>query len=86
MIPDEILHRPKEGFAPPLAGWLRGELKPLIMDLLLSPSANVTAVLKTEYVANLVREHFDSEVNHARKIWALLCLEMWCEVYQTSLH
>ncbi|MFH2098978.1 MAG: asparagine synthase (glutamine-hydrolyzing), partial [Pseudomonadota bacterium] len=33
-VPPELFERPKQGFAPPVASWLRGDLKPLMLDLL----------------------------------------------------
>ena len=38
-VPDEILDAPKRGFQPPLADWLRGDLRELARDVLLDPVA-----------------------------------------------
>ena len=85
VIPKEILSRPKEGFGVPLAGWLRNDLRELTEDLLMTRSASVTAVIRREYIDNIVHEHMDGRANHAAKIWTLLCLEAWCSAFKTRL-
>jgi asparagine synthase (glutamine-hydrolysing) len=85
VVPDEVLWRPKEGFSVPLARWTRLDLKPLVLDLLLSPSPSILKVFRHDYIHEMVRQHLDGKANRERKVWNLLCLEAWCSAYGVEL-
>ena len=77
LIPDEIINRPKMGFAAPVAEWLRGDFgREVERDLLSSPL--VTAgILNRASVANLVSQHRSGRADHALHIWTLFNLTAW---------
>jgi asparagine synthase (glutamine-hydrolysing) len=77
IVPDEILFRRKQGFIPPLAQWLRGELRALVEESLLSGDSFVAGWLSADAVRRLVREHLDGRRDHQRRLYALLNLELW---------
>jgi asparagine synthase (glutamine-hydrolysing) len=76
-LPPEILARPKQGFALPVQGWMRGELRPLLEDLILGPRALARGYFRPEGVRRLVAEHAAGKADHGVRLWALLVLEMW---------
>jgi asparagine synthase (glutamine-hydrolysing) len=61
---------------PPVAAWLRGPLRPLMHDLLLSPSARIRALLDPRAIDEMLR-HSLLPRGDPRQAWALLALEMW---------
>jgi asparagine synthase (glutamine-hydrolysing) len=81
LVPDEILYRRKMGFGVPLEHWLRADLKELISDTLSSQQARSRGVVDTGYVVKLLDDHQHRTQNHARRIWAWLCFELWCRMY-----
>lgn len=56
--------------------WMRTALRSWVEDTLLSRRALQRGLFRAEYVRNLVNEHM-AGVNHARKLGALLTIELW---------
>jgi asparagine synthase (glutamine-hydrolysing) len=81
ILPQEILHRTKKGFALPIEHWFRGELKELTRDLLSSQQARNRGVVNIGLVEQLLADHQGHLYNHDRRIWAWLCFELWCRTY-----
>jgi asparagine synthase (glutamine-hydrolysing) len=76
-LPPAILTRPKMGFGVPVGDWLRGELRPLLEDTLLSSRALNRGYFKGSAVRALVDEHVSRRADRTSHIWGLLMLEMW---------
>jgi asparagine synthase (glutamine-hydrolysing) len=74
ILPDTIANRKdKMGFPTPLTEWFSGEVKEFLRDVFSSKSA-----LTRELINN--RKALDGiarEVKYGRKIWGMLCLELW---------
>ena len=77
LVPAEILTRPKEGFSMPMKHWLRGELQPMMRDLLTSSSA--AEWFDTGECTRLMDEHVSGRFNHAHLLWTLVVLQRWRE-------
>jgi len=80
-VPRELIERPKQGFAIPLASWLRGDLAPLI-DEYLSPSrVRAGGLLDPDAVRRAVANFREGGAGNDRldvqKVWLLLAFEMW---------
>ncbi len=80
-VPDEVMYRPKKGFGVPLEYWFREDLKKYISHILLSKKFNERGILKKEFVSDLLRRHFETNVNYSPQIWSLLTLELWFREY-----
>jgi asparagine synthase (glutamine-hydrolysing) len=79
-LPPEVVCRPKQGFAVPLASWLRGELRGLSHDVLTDATARGRGLFRPDAVAALLRQH-DEGTDHASRIWALIQFELWHRMY-----
>jgi asparagine synthase (glutamine-hydrolysing) len=77
LLPREVFTRRKMGFGVPIDYWLRGELKPLVGDLLLSPTARCLAYFRPEAIRSLWEAHQSRRYDHTYRLWALLMFEMW---------
>jgi asparagine synthase (glutamine-hydrolysing) len=79
VLPASILDRKdKMGFPVPLQAWMRGPLREFVQDVFGS-----SAALDRELIDNqLVRESLDREPTFGRKIWGLLCLELWQQEFR----
>jgi asparagine synthase (glutamine-hydrolysing) len=82
VLPEPILHRGKEGFSTPMKHWLRGPLKPLMMDMLSGARIRRDGFFKTETVERLKEEHLAERNDHAHVLWSLILLCMWLDRYQ----
>jgi asparagine synthase (glutamine-hydrolysing) len=76
-LPPEVLQKPKEGFSIPLKHWLRGELKPLMLDLLAPDTVRRRGYFSPACVETWISEHLAQEVNHSHRLWALMVFELW---------
>jgi asparagine synthase (glutamine-hydrolysing) len=74
-LPGVVLRRPKSGFGSPVSDWLRGPLRPLMEDLLLTPSRLVDA--GHPRIRKLWRDHLDERTDGGFPLWALLTLLLW---------
>jgi asparagine synthase (glutamine-hydrolysing) len=77
ILPADILSRRKQGFIPPLGGWLRRELRSLVEESLLVEDSFVSRLLSPAVVHRIVREHLDGQKDHQRRLYTLLNLELW---------
>ncbi len=76
-LPPETLRRRKVGFTVPVGPWFRKELKSLVADVVLSPSARSRGYFNKTTTEKLVREHFDGVRDRQKQLWALLNFELW---------
>jgi len=83
-LPRELLYRPKMGFGCPVDHWFRSELKELAYDLLLSRSARQRNLFRPDYVRQLLDEHCTLTRDHHTRLWALLMLELWFQMWIDS--
>jgi asparagine synthase (glutamine-hydrolysing) len=81
LLPRNILYRRKRGFGIPHARWLRGELRPLLRDTLLSERMYQRGHFQRPAVERLVAEHDSGRVNHGMRLWNLLWLELWHQTF-----
>lgn len=76
-LPPEILTRPKMGFGVPVGAWLRGELRSLLEDTVLSERALSRGYFRPAEVERLVRDHVSGVLDQPSHVWGLLVLELW---------
>ncbi len=76
LAPPGVLDRPKHGFGVPLGAWFRGELRPMVEDLLLS-SPRLGRWLRSERVRQIFDEHVSARGDRGHQLWTLLTLELW---------
>ncbi len=76
---DDILYRPKQGFVPPLREWLRGPLRDMAADTLLSPRAAYADYIRASAVNKIWREHQSGLSDHTPLLWAVLAFELWAQ-------
>jgi asparagine synthase (glutamine-hydrolysing) len=69
------------GVSIPLASWLRGELRPMAEDLLLSERALGRSYFQPETIRGMWTRHQEGQRNHAHHLWALMVLEMWHRMF-----
>ena len=78
-VPRELWERPKMGFDPPLADWLRGPLRPWAQDLLAPDKLRRQGVLRPEPIARALAEHVAGTRNHDYALWTVLMLVSWLD-------
>jgi len=74
-LPNDILYRPKMGFAVPLAGWFRGPLRARVREGLLGTRLAQTGFFNTQYLRQIVEQHESGMRDYSAPIWSLLMFD-----------
>jgi asparagine synthase (glutamine-hydrolysing) len=80
ILPDQIVDRPKQGFAVPLGRWFRGRLGGFVRELLLSERSRQRGIFNPAYVERLVRRHERGRPLDFH-LWTLISFELWCRTF-----
>jgi len=78
-LPPSAAARRKRGFEVPIGAWLRGPLRPALLDLLSWKTITRQGLLQPHSVGRLVDEHLWGKEDHGRALWALLVLSVWLD-------
>ncbi len=76
-LPPRVLSHRKVGFNPPIAAWLRGELRDVVHEYLGERSVRGSGLLAWEGVSELRRRFDAGSLEMAHDVWALVVLEAW---------
>jgi asparagine synthase (glutamine-hydrolysing) len=76
-VPASAIHRPKQGFDLPVSAWLRGPLRELARDVLLSSRSRHRGITDARRVETLWQRHQTGLHDHSAQLWAVLVLELW---------
>jgi asparagine synthase (glutamine-hydrolysing) len=74
-VPKEILYRPKQGFAVPLAAWFRGPLRRRLRDTLCGPVLRESGLFDMGTLATMLDQHQAGERDHSAALWTLSMME-----------
>jgi asparagine synthase (glutamine-hydrolysing) len=80
-LPGEWPKRTKESQWGPVARWLRGPLRPLLHEYVLSDRALARGIMRPDVVGHLVAAHESNRADHAPQLWLLINLELWHRLY-----
>ena len=76
-LPQSILRRKKVGFDIPAHEWLRGVLKPLLLDTLTKDAVEGTGLFRWHGVERILKDHMDRRANWGYQLWSLMILLLW---------
>ena len=80
-VPPAVLDRPKRGFGVPLRRWFQDQMIGWASDILLDPRSRQRGWTRAGAVSALLRQHRTGSRDHAKRIWALVCLELWARAH-----
>jgi asparagine synthase (glutamine-hydrolysing) len=80
-LPDDILYRPKMGFAVPLSAWFRGPLKSRVREALLGEAMQQCGLFNTVFLHELVNQHQSGLRDYSAPIWSLLMFEAFLRAH-----
>lgn len=84
-LPAPILQREKQGFMLPIAYWFRTDLFPLVNQTLENSHFVKEGWFKKETIQHLLGEHRSNRHDHHVRLWMLLNLELWHQLYIEGL-
>ncbi len=81
-LPQSILNRKKVGFDIPAHEWLRGSLRPLLLDTLKEGLSAHADLFRADTIENYVRLHLERRANLGYHLWGLLILFLWMKQWR----
>lgn len=76
-LPASVLNRRKAGLDIPSHEWLRGPLRPLLLDALETGVAEHGGIFRKSAIDRCVREHLERRANLGYHLWGLMILFLW---------
>lgn len=80
-LPHEIIYRPKAPFSAPMRGWLKGELKVMVHDILSYGSIKRRGIYNPDFVQSLILENNKGIKDNSQLIWRLMINEIWFRTF-----
>ncbi len=74
-LPEDILYRPKMGFAVPLASWFRGPLRDRVKKSVLGNRLAYSGIFNRDFLTHLVEEHEAGRRDYSAPLWSLLMFD-----------
>jgi asparagine synthase (glutamine-hydrolysing) len=74
-LPNDVLYRPKMGFAVPLARWFRGPLRQRVRDAVLGERMADSGWFEHKALAHLVQAHESGARDYSTPLWTLLMFD-----------
>jgi len=76
-LPRPVLAHRKQGFASPMAQWLKTDLKSCSDDLLLSETKNNSDILRKSEIREMIADHMRGRELNDKRIFALIMFQKW---------
>jgi len=83
-LPDDILYRPKMGFAVPLASWFRGPLRQRLRDAVLGNVLAESGLFNQDFLREMVDQHQSGRRDYSAPLWSLLMFESFMRNMQAT--
>lgn len=78
-ISQDILATSKQGFASPMASWMRNDLRSYVWDMLSEDRLRMHGLFRWQGIERMIREHMSRRQDHSKLIFSLLMFQRWCE-------
>lgn len=81
-LPESILTRSKQGLDIPVHDWLRGHLKPLLLDTLNRKTVEESGLISWPHLQSVLNLHMQRKANYGYHLWGLLMLFLWIDQWK----
>lgn len=78
-VPKNLIERPKQGFAMPIAAWLRGPLRDWAEELLSEDRLRHDGYFNVALVRKKWKEHVSGQKNWQAQLWCVLAFNSWLQ-------
>jgi asparagine synthase (glutamine-hydrolysing) len=76
-LPQSVLSKKKQGLDIPVHDWLRGHLKPLLLDTLDRKTIEETGLVYWPHLQSIIDLHMERKANYGYHLWGMLMLFLW---------
>ncbi|MNU43914.1 Asparagine synthetase [glutamine-hydrolyzing] 1 [compost metagenome] len=80
-IPEEVFDQPKRGFAVPLAGWIRNELRSEFEENLTDDFLRQIPILNVPRFKDIFKKHLEGKHDYSSFIWRIYILSKWYQEF-----
>ncbi|MBZ5555290.1 MAG: asparagine synthase (glutamine-hydrolyzing) [Acidobacteriia bacterium] len=80
-LPPEVINHRKQGFASPMASWLKSDLKEYAEELLSHDNLRKHGLFKPDFAKKVLHEHFGGRELNDKLIFSLMIFQKWYERY-----
>lgn len=77
LIPNELLTAPKKGFTLPMLDWMRGSLKPQVVELLGEKFLKEQNIFNPDIYTKYTKPFLEGKSHPEWQLWTLLCFQLW---------
>jgi asparagine synthase (glutamine-hydrolysing) len=84
-LPDSILTRKKIGFDIPAHDWLRGPLRPLLIDTFAAGASEYAGLFRPAAINSWVTQHLERRANVGYHLWGLMVLFLWMKKWRIQV-
>jgi asparagine synthase (glutamine-hydrolysing) len=81
LLGEHLARTKKEGFQTPFASWFAGPLRPYVRERLEHLQHQLPGLFDAHAIRRVENEHARASRNHDLKIWSLLTLSAWAELF-----
>jgi asparagine synthase (glutamine-hydrolysing) len=83
-LPREVIYRPKGVFSAPLRGWIRGDLAPMMNDLVANGSLVKSGFVRKAEVDRMIAADRAGQEDRHKELFQLLTMELWLEALKSA--
>ncbi len=84
-LPSKIISMKKRGLLLPLPELLKNQLRPFTEDILSAKRINRTGLLNSDFISQILNEHFENARDNSKQIWNLIMFMVWFNRYVKSV-
>jgi asparagine synthase (glutamine-hydrolysing) len=81
-LPQSIVAQRKQGLDIPVHDWLRGHLKPLLLDTLNKKTVEESGLVSWPHLDSLLKLHMERKANYGYHLWGMLMLFLWIKQWK----
>ncbi|MCU1223751.1 MAG: asparagine synthase (glutamine-hydrolyzing) [Edaphobacter sp.] len=81
-LPPSVLAKKKQGLDIPVHDWLRGHLKPLLMDTLNRKAVEESGLVHWPHLEAVINLHMQRKANYGYHLWGMLMLFLWIKQWK----
>jgi asparagine synthase (glutamine-hydrolysing) len=79
-----VLYGRKRGFNTPMPGWLLGEMKGTMLDLLSDETLHRQGILRPSGVRRFIDEHLTRKDDHSRQLYGMMMVTGWFDRWKAE--
>jgi len=80
-LPQELMDRPKMGFAVPVGDWIKESMREWTEDLISKKRIEKEGYFNSKAVDELWRQHLSGKFNRGHELWNILMFQSWIDAW-----